>query len=338
VPAPSLLYRSASEHLRDWQVQRLGIMHALPSAGLISLLKAAPDHHLQQHFREHALALQSMGYTSDTALQGMFDLILINPSKNRQQTLGWIAEALSLLHADGRIMLCAENQHGAKGLESHIREITDDLSSFSKAKCRCMSFRAASINNPELVEQWRQQSAVSVVPGSGLHSQPGLFSWDQADKGSELLLQFIPASLRGAGMDLCCGNGFLAHDIARRSPDIHHLHMVDHDRLALACAESNLVDSAIAHTCHWLDATTETLPQSLDWIVCNPPFHQHQQQNVELGQVIIQRACAALKRGGQLWIVANRKLPYEHVLSEKLGKVEILSQQQGYKIMHGVRS
>jgi len=338
VPAPSLLYSSASEHLRDWQVQRLGIMHALPSPELTSLLATATDFQLQQHFREHALALQGMGYASSTALQGKFDLILINPSKNRQQTLGWIAEALSLLHADARIMLCAENQYGAKGLESHVRAITDDLSSFSKAKCRCMSFRATSVNNPELVEQWRQQSAVSVVPDFGLHSQPGLFSWDQADKGSELLLQFIPASLRGTGMDLCCGNGFLARNIADHSPDIQHLHIVDHDQLALACAEANLTDSAIVHSCHWLDATTEPLPQSLDWIVCNPPFHQHQQQNVELGQIIIQRACAALKRGGELWIVANRKLPYEHVLTEQLGKVEILSQQQGYKIMHGVRS
>lgn len=335
--AAPLLYSSAREHLRDWQVQRLGIIHALPSAGLTSLLTATPDYHLQQHFREHALALQSMGYASGTSLQGKFDLILINPSKNRQQTLGWIAEALNLLHADGRIMLCAENQYGARGLESHVRDITDDLSSFSKAKCRCMSFRSSSVNNPKLVEQWRQQSAVSDVPDLGLLSQPGLFSWDQADKGSELLLQFIPASLRGTGMDLCCGNGFLAHNISRHSPDIQHLHMVDHDQLALTCAESNLADSSMPHTCHWLDATTEPLPQSLDWIVCNPPFHQHQQQNVELGQIIIQRACDALKRGGELWIVANRKLPYEHVLTEKLGKVEILGQQQGYKIMHGVR-
>jgi len=326
------------QDISDWQVQRIGIMHALARPELAALLAGATDYQLQQHFREHALELEKSGFATSTELQGMFDLILINPSKNRQQTLGWIAKALSLLHADGRIMLCVANLHGAKGLESHVREITDNLSSFSKAKCRCMSFRAASVNNPELVDQWHQNALINLVSGLGLYSQPGLFSWDTPDKGSELLLQFIPASLTGTGMDLCCGNGFLAHAIAHRSPDIAHLHLVDHDQLALACAESNLAGSDVPHSFHWLDATNESLPQSLDWLVCNPPFHQHQQQSIELGQAIIQRACASLRRGGHLWIVANRKLPYEHLLAEKLEGVEILSQQQGYKILHGVRA
>ncbi len=337
MPAASLLYATASERLRQHPPQRIGIMHALPRPELDALLAQAPEYRLQQYFRDFALALNHSGYPCHHQLDGQFDLILINPSKNRRQTLGWIATALQHIRPSGRIMLCLANKHGAKGLESRLRALTGQLISFSKSKCRCMYFSCGDIDHAELIPQWQEQAAMRQLAESGLYSMPGLFSWENPDPGSQLLLEHIPDVLRGTGMDLCCGNGFLAKAIIRQASGIRQLHLVDHDRLALDCARATLCEYPVPYVLHWLDASSEVLPQPLDWIVCNPPFHRQQEQNIELGQAIIQQACASLKHGGHIWMVANRKLPYEKILGQRLAKVDIIIQQQGYKIIHGVR-
>lgn len=342
MPAASLLYKLARDAMQAGSHRRIAIINAQACLELTALLNEAKDYQLQQYHRDSALQLQQMGCLDTpllhSQLDGYFDLILVHPSKNRQQTLGWIAEALDHCSASGYIMLCAGNRHGAKGIETQLRTITDQLISVAKAKCRCFSFSAASVHNKDIINQWKKQAEARLAPELDLISRPGLFSWNRPDPGSELLLKYIPTGLEGSGMDLCCGNGFLSQRIIPQSPNIEHLHLIDHDWLALACAEDNLKESTAAHTAHWLDATTEALPANVDWIICNPPFHQQHRHSIELGQRIITRACVSLKHGGHIWIVANRKLPYETPLKDELGKVDIISQEQGYKIIHGIRA
>ena len=43
----------------------------------------------------------------------------------------------------------------------------------------------------------------------------------------------------------------------------------------------------------------------------NPPFHTRPRADPALGQAMIRKAAAALRRGGRLFMVANRQLPYE---------------------------
>ena len=55
---------------------------------------------------------------------------------------------------------------------------------------------------------------------------------------------------------------------------------------------------------------------SLDFVVMNPPFHDGGAEDRLLGQTFIRQAAIMLRRGGLLWVVANRHLPYEAVLGE----------------------
>ena len=41
---------------------------------------------------------------------------------------------------------------------------------------------------------------------------------------------------------------------------------------------------------------------------------------------------------GQLWLVANRHLPYEVVLAEGFESVNVITQQQGFKIVAATRA
>ncbi|HQR91188.1 MAG TPA: methyltransferase, partial [Caulobacter sp.] len=41
---------------------------------------------------------------------------------------------------------------------------------------------------------------------------------------------------------------------------------------------------------------------------------------------------ASLRKGGDLWLVANRHLPYEAILNEQFAKVRLAGETNGYKV------
>jgi 23S rRNA (guanine1835-N2)-methyltransferase len=56
---------------------------------------------------------------------------------------------------------------------------------------------------------------------------------------------------------------------------------------------------------------------SVDIILCNPPFHQEHTINKEAAKYMFVDSRRALTKNGSLWIVANRHLGY-HVLLKKM--------------------
>jgi 16S rRNA (guanine1207-N2)-methyltransferase len=169
-----------------------------------------------------------------------------------------------------------------------------------------------------------------------------VFGWERLDTGSRLLAEHLPGDLAGRGMDLGCGVGVLALRALRQSPGISEMHLVDEDAMALDCARRNLSGFAADRPdlrihAHWRDATRETLPRNLDFVLLNPPFHAGRRRDVGLGRAMIRAACASLQPGGRLLLVANRKLPYEKELDASLTRWRILSEREGFKAIKGWR-
>lgn len=162
----------------------------------------------------------------------------------------------------------------------------------------------------------------------GLWTQPGVFSWDRVDPGSQLLLSVLPP-LKGRGADLGCGLGVLAHAVLA-SPAVTGLDLVDLDRRAVDCARRNVVDPRAAF--HWADARTAPDLEGLDFVVTNPPFHDGGAEDRALGQAFLRRAHQVLRKGGVLWLVANRHLPYEGVLTPLFARSELKAGRGGFKV------
>jgi 16S rRNA (guanine1207-N2)-methyltransferase len=81
------------------------------------------------------------------------------------------------------------------------------------------------------------------------------------------------------------------------------------------------------------------LSDTYDVIVTNPPFHaQRGIDRPDIGRRFISAAAESLRPGGQLWLVANRHLPYEKVLSENFNVVRAVVHRHGYKIIEAVRA
>lgn len=315
--------------------QRIGIYNADADPLLGTLQQQAGAIHIVQPFRPAALRLQAAGLSVTDAMPETLDMALLQPAKQKQQTLGWMAEAMLKLAVGGELIVACENRFGAKSYEKALQQLAGRVTSESKAKCRIMRARKGDGFDEVLARQWLNDAAPHAVEALGMVSQPGLFSWDRPDPGSLLLLEHLPAQLEGTGMDLCCGYGLLSQRIRSEVKSDALIHLVDADRNALACAMQNVSRPAKSH---WLDAAAERLPKGAEWIVCNPPFHAGQARDVEMGQQIIANGCKALESGGTLWLVANRKLPYEDVLWDNLDMVQVLTQEQGFKVIEGTKS
>jgi len=295
---------------------------------------------LHQHFKPDHKSLHCLSLPISTSLpenESLYDRVLLLPSKNKQQTLGWMAQAMQLLRGDGYLLMACANSHGAKSYESALQQLAGNIRSRSKSKCRIFSAKKTTALDSILSKQWIDAAQAKTIATHGLISQPGLFSWDHADVGSRLLIEHLPNTLAGNGMDLCCGYGLLSAHLLRTTPCIDTLHLLEADALALDCAARNTAAWQQKTHRHWLDATSDNLPDKLDWIVCNPPFHIGQTRDVELGQTIVKRACHSLKRRGVLYVVANRKLPYEALLRTELSHCQTLVEANGFKIIKGVR-
>lgn len=161
-----------------------------------------------------------------------------------------------------------------------------------------------------------------------LWTQPGVFSWDRLDPGSRLLLSALPP-LKGRGADLGAGIGVLARAVLA-SPAVTRLDLVELDRRAVEAARRNL-DDPRAHL-HWADARTAPELEGLDFVVTNPPFHDAGAEDRALGLAFLRRAHQVLRKGGALWLVANRHLPYEGLLAELFGKPVLKADGGGFKV------
>jgi len=332
MPAIELLYQAGLSSIQG----RLAVINAQPDTLLKELCDQSQTYQLQQSFKPVCDELKQLGLSSTCDIDGIFDGILVVPSKNKRLTLSNMAKAMFLLQENGKIILACANMHGAKSYDAALKKLAGHVSSTSKSKCRIFSARRGMGFDELVAKDWMNSAETCLVESHGLWSQPGLFSWDRADIGSQLLLQHLP-ELSGEGMDLCCGYGFLSDYILKTYAKITQWHMVDADYMALQCAKKNIQLWQDKVKLHWQDAQLNTLPVKLDYVVCNPPFHTAQDQNIALGQAIVAQACRSLKRGGHLYMVANRRLPYEEVLGKHLRSHGIEIETQGFKIMHGVR-
>ena len=157
---------------------------------------------------------------------------------------------------------------------------------------------------------------------SGFVTAPGLFSADGPDPASAALGDALPTTLTGRVADLGAGWGYLSARALAASPGIAEMHLIEAEHDALEAARANVTDPRARF--HWADARAFAPDLPFDAIIMNPPFHQGRAPDPTLGRAFIAAAARMLARGGALWLVANRHLPYERALAETFDAVDRL--------------
>ena len=276
-------------------------------------------------FPEHAW-WSAMGHEV-AQVAGPCDLAVVCVPRAKALARAMLAEAAAVAP---RVVVDGQKTDGVDSLwrELRKRHPGGEVPSVTKAHGRAFWFDAGAVD----LSDW---AAPPPRRGpEGFFTQAGVFSEDAVDRGSALLAAALPARLPARMADLGAGWGYLSAAVLRRE-GVERIDLVEAEARALDCARLNVTDPRAAF--HWADATDFKAPEPYDGIVCNPPFHQGRAADPELGRAFIASAARLLAPGGQLWLVANRHLPYEAALRAAFSRIEEVAGDGAFKVFHAAR-
>ena len=223
-----------------------------------------------------------------------------------------LARAAGRLVAGGRIVLDGQKTDG-------IGAVLQDLGGLGAVMDEVVAKahgKLAVFAPPPGLQEW---AALPQMVEGGFVTDAGVFSADGPDPASQLLGQILPARLPPRLADFGAGWGYLARAILARD-GVRSLDLIEADRRALECARHNIPDPRAQF--HWADATQIRPAQPWDGVIMNPPFHTARSPDPALGLAFLRNAHACLTPQGQLWVVANRQLPYTAPLRTLFRDVE----------------
>ena len=284
----------------------------LPKDRVVVLTGFKPDH---DHFAASYSVVPAPPYAA----------AIVCLPRSREAGRDMIARAAAEVVPGGWIAVDGQKTDGIDTALKDLRGRVDLSDRLSKAHGKLASFVAG----PDLSD-WRAHPART----GAFTTVPGIFSADGPDRASMLLAAALPEKLGGKVADLGAGWGFLAAEVLKR-PGVKRLDLVEAEADALDCARLNVPDPRTRF--HWADATTWRPETLLDVVVMNPPFHTGREADPALGAAFIRAARRMLAPSGELWMVANRHLPYDAVLSECFLAVEDLPGDGGFRVIHATK-
>lgn len=293
--------------------------------------------HVVQGFRPHFRALQASGVVVTPQAEGDgFGMALVFAGRHRGLNELRIAQALESVAPGGLIVIAGGKDDGIASLRKRIDELVPLDGHLPKYHGIAFWLRRPA--DLAAAQRLRAANPALLVEGR-FHTAPGMFSFDRIDTGSRLLVENLPNDLRGSVADFCAGWGYLAAEVAARSPGILALDLHEADFASLEAAKLNLagVGQSITRNFFWTDLLSEPVERRYDAIVMNPPFHRSRAAEPEIGAGMIRAAAEALKPGGRLFMVANRQLPYEPILSAAFSSHAELARDGMFKVLSARR-
>lgn len=269
--------------------------------------------------------------------QGPFDLVLIRVPK----TLALLEEQLIRLHGQlapgAQVMAAAMIKHLPRAagdlLEKYIGPVHASLA-VKKARLLFATPEAKPAPVSPYPTRYRLEQ-----PPLDLLNHANLFCREGLDIGTRAFLPHLPKHLsRIRVADLGCGNGVLGIAYALGSPQAE-LTLVDESYMAVQSAKENwraaLGERPVEIRAG--DGLAEQAEDSLDLVLCNPPFHQQQVVGDFLAWRMFQQARAALVKGGELWIVGNRHLGYHAKLKRLFRGVEQVAATPKFVVLKAIK-
>jgi 16S rRNA (guanine1207-N2)-methyltransferase len=265
----------------------------------------------------------AMGYRTVQAIEKSAVAVVCVP-RAKDLAKAMVAEACAMAEV---VIVDGGKTDGADSLFKACRQRLGDLPSIAKAHGRVFWFPAT-----DAFADW----AIGAPERGphGFYTTAGVFSDGSVDRGSALLARSLPRKLPSRMADFGAGWGYLATKVLDH-PEVMSLDLIEAEALSLDCARRNVTDPRARF--HWADATQFKPEQAYTGIVMNPPFHTGRAGDPGLGRAFIANAANALVASGQLWMVANRHLPYESALTEAFREVSEIDGDAAFKVVHASR-
>lgn len=301
-----------------------------PDAGCANELAIANSWHLHAGWAQQWPKNHHFGAS---APQGEFDGAIVWLPKEKKLTEYLLASLAALLPSEAPVWLVGEKRSGIKSIHKTIaapwgavQKIADGNHS-SLLVMRLTAQQAAIDLTDFLVTKALPQPPLEPLQ---LASYPGVFAYPGIDAGSAMLLEHLPQFKAGTLLDFACGHGVLGAWLQRQQPDLK-VSYLDVSAMALAACAKTLELNQLQGELIAADRLSAELP-SYDVIVSHPPFHTGQATDYSIGQQFLRNARQHLKPNGELWLVANRFLPWPELIEESFGHCERIAQDNKFAV------
>lgn len=274
------------------------------------------------------------------------DVVVITPKAYDSQDLlaSQIQAVQRALRVGGAIYVITHKKRGAESQLDILKNIVGNGSIVDRGRGGFRILAARKLNATELeTRNLRKRITFSVLGMDvSLDTELSLFSHQDLDKGTRVLLETIPADVYAnfnRALDLGCGWGAIGITAALANPD-GEVVMTDVDGRAVQVASDN------AHTLGLEDRVSAVatddifeIPGNFDLILSNPPFHENNRTLLDL----FGRVRNKLTKGGELYIVVERTYhrKFVDILRDTFGETSvqtITEETNGFYVVRAVKS
>lgn len=266
-----------------------------------------------------------------------FDQVMVRFPRIRDHQRELLDLALALLHENGRLIFTGAKNEGVKPALDDTRE------RFGRAGIvvRKGGYHAGLARRPpgdfKLPDLTFNRDTVIVDDAATeLITCTGIFAAGRLDQGTANLIAGMKIPPQARVLDLGCGPGLAGLAAARRGADVV---WTDVSARAIESAQRTLLNNDISHPqlylCHGASAIDD---RTIDTVITNPPFHQGHDVNFEVSRFFVKEAARVLRPGGEIYLVANRFLPYPQWLHERFIDVTIVRENAQFTVYQGQKS
>ncbi|MCB2413769.1 methyltransferase [Demequina sp. TTPB684] len=187
------------------------------------------------------------------------------------------------------------------------------------------------------------EPAATRVEGLEVRAFGGAFAGARLDIGTRLLLDSLPAELKGGTaddpfIDLACGTGVVGAWLATRYPNAH-VYACDQSAIAVRSARATMLANEVDTRVEVRqdDALTARASASASLIALNPPFHSGAAVTDLLAPRLFADAARVLRPEGQLWCVWNSSLRYRPLLERTVGPTQQVARNAKFTVTVSTR-
>ena len=172
-----------------------------------------------------------------------------------------------------------------------------------------------------------------------LINYPNLFGFGRVDPGAAFFMSNFPRVLKNdVVIDLACGDGIFAVKAAQVWKDAKII-CTDESYLAIKSAKETFETNGFKDRGEFFvkDSLEDMEELSADVILCNPPFHNINSVSTSTAIRMFRDSFNVLKKGGELFVIANSHLGYEKQMLKVFKKVNVVRTNKKFTILRAVK-
>ncbi|MBD2767129.1 methyltransferase [Hymenobacter sp. BT664] len=267
-------------------------------------------------------------------LSGVYDYVLIKIPKSLSYFEDILCHLTKHVKSDSKIICGSMVKHLSKGsfnlLNTIIGATTTSLAQ-KKARLIFVNFEKEQVESPYPLEV-----ALDGFEEKFTHHS-NLFSRERLDIGTRFFLNHIPQGSFQRILDLGCANGIIGFRAKELNPAAQ-LVFSDDSAMAIQSARRNykkmFSDEA---RFEWTNCFENGEAQSMDLVLCNPPFHQENTVGDFIARAMFKDAYKVLKKGGLIRVIGNCHLGYKMRLKALFGNAKVIANNKKFMIIEAVK-